>query len=85
MIDRSYYLHIGEVIRILKRIVLLVLTMLSILFSATCFAHTMPESEMFLRGIGPKTTLAEVKTVYGGLQSFVQSIRQNLCGRYFTG
>ena len=65
VIDRSYYLHIGEVIRILKRIVLLVLTMLSILFSATCFAHTMPESEMFLRGIGPKTTLAEVKTVYG--------------------
>ena len=39
--------------------------MLSILLSATCFAHTMPESEMFLRGIGPKTTLAQVKTVYG--------------------
>ena len=65
MIDRSYHLHVGEVIRILKRIVLLVLTMLSILFSATCFAHTMPESEMFLRGIGPKTTLAQVKTGYG--------------------
>ena len=65
MIDRSYHLHVGEVFRILKRIVLLILTMLSILFSATCFAHTMPESEMFLRGIGPKTTLAQVKTVYG--------------------
>ena len=49
----------------MKRIVLFLLTMLSILFSATSFAHTMPESEMFLRGIGPKTTLAQVKTVYG--------------------
>ena len=65
VIDRSYHLHVEEVFRILKRIVLLVFTMLSILFSATCFAHTMPESEMFLRGIGPKTTLAQVKTVYG--------------------
>ena len=49
----------------MKRIVLLLLTMLSILFSATCFAHTMPESEMFLRGVGPKTTLAQVKAIYG--------------------
>ena len=49
----------------MKRIVVLLLTMLSILFSATCFAHTMSESEMFLRGIGPKTTLAQIKTVYG--------------------
>ena len=65
MIDHSYHLHVGEVFRILKQIVLLLLTMLSILFSATSFAHTMPESEMFLRGIGPKTTLAQVKTVYG--------------------
>ena len=56
---------VGEVFRILKRIVLLLLTMLSILFSATCFAHTMPESEMFLRGVGPKTTLAQVKAIYG--------------------
>ena len=65
MIDHSYHLHVGEVFRILKQIVLLLLIMLSVLFSATCFAHTMPESEMFLRGIGPKTTLAQVKTVYG--------------------
>lgn len=49
----------------MKRIVLVFLTMLTILFSANCFAHTMPESEMFLRGIGPKTTLAQVKNVYG--------------------
>ena len=49
----------------MKRFFLVVLTILSILFSVTCFAHTMPESEMFLRGVGPKTTLAQVKTVYG--------------------
>lgn len=49
----------------MKRIILVVITMLSILFTATCFAHTMPESEMFLRGVGPKTTLAQVKAIYG--------------------
>ena len=49
----------------MKRTFLLLLTVLTILFSATCFAHTMPESEMFLRGVGPKTTLAQVKNIYG--------------------
>ena len=49
----------------MKRIVLFLLTMLTILFSATCFAHTMPESEMFLRGVGPGTTLEQALSVYG--------------------
>ena len=49
----------------MKRILLLLLTMLTLLFTASCFAHTMPESELYLRGVGPKTTLAQVKTVYG--------------------
>ena len=49
----------------MKRIILSLLTMLTVMFSVSCFAHTMPESELFLRGIGPKTTLAQVKSIYG--------------------
>lgn len=49
----------------MKRIILSLLTMLTVMFSVSCFAHTMPESELFLRGIGPETTLAQVKSIYG--------------------
>ena len=49
----------------MKRIFLYLLTMLTVMFSVSCFAHTMPESELYLRGVGPKTTLAQVKTIYG--------------------
>ena len=49
----------------MKRIILFLITVLTLAFAATGFAHTMPESELFLRGVGPGKTLEQAKIAFG--------------------
>ena len=49
----------------MKRIILFLITLLTLAFATTGFAHTMPESELFLRGVGPGKTLEQAKIAFG--------------------
>ena len=49
----------------MKHVIIFLITAFTLLLSATGFAHNMPESELFLQGIGPGTTLEQALGIYG--------------------